>query len=197
MLGAQGAADLYEAFVDDTLALCDGLRAAGRIDLAIWYAGAPHPHIRRWADRAGGVARPQPEGDLGVRLTAAFSEGLARYERVVVIGSDAPTLPPRYLVQAFDALADCRLVLGPTSDGGYYAIGASDGTQPRFEGVRWSTRHTFADTQAANAGVPWVETAPWYDVDHPRDLVLLGSHLALDPGAAPCTAKRLAELRQR
>lgn len=193
-LGARGAANLYEAFVDDTLSVCERLRAAGSIDVAIWHVGDADLHVRRWADRVDGVARKQPEGDLGDRLTAAFSEGLARYERVVVIGSDAPTLPASYLVSAFDALAEARLVLGPTSDGGYYTVGASQGVRPRFDGVRWSTRHAFADTRSANHDVPLSTTPPWYDVDDPNDLHLLASHLQLDPAAAPATAKRLEEL---
>ena len=97
--GEAGAAQLYQAFVEDTVALCARVRAAGRIDLALWSAG-PAPIVSEWAERLGTSPRIQPEGDLGVRLSAAFDEGLRRYERVVVIGSDMPTLPIELMTAA-------------------------------------------------------------------------------------------------
>lgn len=190
-LGDHGAAALYEAFVEDTLRVCARIRAAGRVDVAIWHAGAEDDHTSAWAARVDGSLHAQPEGSLGDRLDAAFSQGLALYERVVVIGSDAPTLPPELLVAAFDSLVAARLVLGPTSDGGYYAIGASEGARPCFDRVRWSTAHTFADTRSANPNVPLTIIPPWYDVDEPADLRVLRAHLSVDPSAAPSTAARL------
>lgn len=196
-LGAEAAAALYEAFVDDTLSVCEQVRDSLPVDVAIWHAGPADEHVREWAARVNGFARAQPEGTLGKRLGAAFADGLDRYERVLVIGSDAPTLPATHLVDALGALAGSPLVLGPTSDGGYYAVGASKGARPTFEGVRWSTSHAFADTRAANAGIEFYETAPWYDVDEMRDLDLLRAHLSLDPSAAPATAARLEELSHK
>ncbi|MDH3727695.1 MAG: DUF2064 domain-containing protein, partial [Myxococcales bacterium] len=147
-----------------------------------------------WATSLGTTVRAQPEGDLGVRLGAAFEEGLARYERVVIIGSDAPTLPIGLIVAAFNALTNASMVLGPASDGGFYAIGASNRVRPSFEGVRWSTSVTLDDTKKANAGLRVAVTSPWYDIDEPGDLHLLRAHLSVNPSAAPATAKRLFEL---
>ena len=193
-LGERGAAELYAAFVDDTLRLCKRIQSGGRVDVALWCAGVPDDRVGAWATHARTMVRTQPEGDLGVRLDAAFEEGLARYERVVIIGSDAPTLPVGLIVAAFDSLADVPMVLGPTSDGGYYAIGAAHRARPSFEGVRWSTSATFNDTKKANAGLRVAVTSPWYDIDEPGDLHLLRAHLSTDPSAAPATAKRLSEL---
>ena len=93
LFGERGAAELYQAFVEDTLRLCSRVRAAGRVDVTLWSAGPEDETVSDWALRLGVPARLQPEGDLGVKLGTAFDEGLRRYERVVVIGSDAPTLP--------------------------------------------------------------------------------------------------------
>ncbi len=193
-LGEQGAADLYEAFVEDTLRLCARIRSLGRVDLAIWCAGAPVDRVVTWAATMGATVRIQPKGDLGVRLGAAFEEGLARYERVVIVGSDAPTLPVGLIVDAFESLNDHSMMLGPASDGGYYAIGASHRVRPTFEGVRWSTPFAFKDTKQANADIRVAVTSPWYDIDGPADLRLLRAHLAVAPSAAPATSKRLLEL---
>ncbi len=195
LLGEQGAAGLYEAFVEDTLRLCKRIQTAGRVEVALWCAGAPADRVAQWAETLGTTVRAQPQGDLGARLSAAFEYGLGRYERMVIIGSDSPTLPIGLVGAAFNALTDAPLVLGPASDGGFYAIGASSHVRPSFEGVRWSTSTALADAKTANSDLRVAVTSPWYDIDEPGDLHLLRAHLSVDPSAAPATAKRLAELR--
>jgi rSAM/selenodomain-associated transferase 1 len=200
VLGASGAVGLYRAFVEDTIRLCSRVRAAGRIDVALWSAGpSADQTVSEWARRLGTSARVQPEGDLGVKLSTAFAEGLQRYERVVVIGSDAPTLPIDLIVAAFDSLDNAPIVLGPANDGGYYAVGATRRVRPRFDGVRWSSPSALEDTIAANAPHRVAVTPPWYDVDDPTDLAILRVHLSVDPGAAPATARFLggASLKDR
>jgi len=193
-LGDEGAAVLYDAFVDDMLALCARVHEAGRIDIAIWSAGPPQEAVDRWALEHGAEIHLQPRGDLGAKLSAAFDQALRRYERVVVIGSDMPTLPLALVVAAFDSLDQASLVLGPANDGGYYAIGASHGIRPSFDGIRWSTAYALADTLRANASQRAAIISPWYDVDDPTDLAILRAHLSANPGAAPATARRLAAL---
>jgi rSAM/selenodomain-associated transferase 1 len=194
LVGEPGAVALYRAFVEDTLGLCLRVRSAGRVDLALWSTRLDDPFVAEWADRLGTPARLQPKGDLGVKLTAAFDEGLRRYQRVVIIGSDAPTFPIELVVAAFDSLEKAPLVLGPANDGGYCTVGASNGLRPSFEGVRWSTTETLQDTVKANADRQLAIIAPWYDIDEPEDLEVLRAHLSVDPAAAPATASCLAEL---
>ena len=189
-VGADAAAELYRAFVEDVIALCHRVQEAGRVGVTLWADDSGDSNVRQWADALRTEARQQPDGDLGVRLEAAFAVGLARAERLVVIGSDAPTLPFSSLVAAFDGLEDAPLVMGPANDGGYFAIGAS-GYAPRFDGVRWSTEFAFRDTQAANASVELRTLPPWYDVDDEADLETLRAHLSVSPGAAPATAAAL------
>ena len=194
LFGERGAAELYQAFVEDTLRLCLRVRAAGRVELALWSAGPEDDIVSEWAGRLGVPVRLQPQGDLGVKLVAAFDEGLRRYERVVIIGSDAPTLPIGLIGAAFDSLERASVMLGPTNDGGYYAVGASHRVQPSFAGVRWSSTHTLGDTLKANAQRRVATIAPWYDIDEPEDLAVLRAHLSLDPTAAPATVRHLIEL---
>ncbi|MGB5374325.1 MAG: TIGR04282 family arsenosugar biosynthesis glycosyltransferase [Polyangiales bacterium] len=191
--GDAGAARLYQAFAEDTIALCSRVRAAGRVDLALWSDGFDDK-VSDWAKRLGTSARIQPEGDLGVRLAAAFDEGLRKYERVVIIGSDMPTLPIELIGAAFDSLERSPFMLGPAQDGGYYAIGASRRVRPSFEGVRWSTANALADTIQANAARQPSMLPPWYDIDEPEDIAVLRAHLSIDSAAAPATASCIAEL---
>ncbi|UCH29841.1 MAG: TIGR04282 family arsenosugar biosynthesis glycosyltransferase [Myxococcales bacterium] len=197
LLGASGAAALYEAFVEDTIALCDRVRAAGRVDVALWADGLEHEQVTRWGRALAAVPRLQPDGDLGVRMATAFDEGLCRYERVVIIGSDAPTLPLELIVAAFNALDHAPLVLGPANDGGYYAIGATHPTRPCFDGVRWSTPYSLSDTLVANSDLDVALLPPWYDIDEPDDLDVLRAHLSVSPRAAPATARCLRNLAPR
>jgi rSAM/selenodomain-associated transferase 1 len=191
--GDAGAARLYEAFAEDTIALCSRVRAAGRVHLAVWSDGMDDS-VSVWAERLGTSPRIQPEGDLGSRLAAAFDEGLRDYERIVIIGSDMPTLPIELIGAAFDSLERSAWTLGPAQDGGYYAIGANRRLRPSFDGVRWSTENALADTVKANASHPPAMLPPWYDIDEPEDLAVLRAHLSIDPAAAPATASCMAEL---
>ena len=194
LFGDRGAAQLYQAFVEDTLRLCSRVRAAGRVDVTLWSAGPEDETVSDWARHLGVPARLQPEGDLGVKLGTAFDEGLRRYERVVVIGSDAPTLPIGLIGAALDSLETAPIMLGPANDGGYYAIGATHSVRPSFERVRWSTPDALRDTMSANADRKVAVIAPWYDIDEQEDLEVLRAHLSVDPMAAPATARQLAEL---
>ena len=194
LFGERGAAELYRAFVEDTLRLCARVRDAGRVDVALWSAGPDDDIVSDWADRLGVSATLQPQGDLGVKLAMAFDEGLRRYQRVVIIGSDVPTLPFDLIGAAFDSLEETPIMLGPANDGGYYAIGASQRARPSFEGVRWSTADALEDTVKANAPREVAIIAPWYDIDEPEDLAVLRAHLSVDSAAAPATARYLVEL---
>ncbi len=116
---------------------------------------------------------PQQGDGLGERLDVALSAVLARgFDGVVVLGSDAPTLPLAHLAAAFDLLEQVDIVLGPCEDGGYYLIGAKR-PQPRLlREVRMSTPTVLQDTLelAAQEGLA-VGLAPrWYDVDTIEDL---------------------------
>ncbi|RME44423.1 MAG: glycosyltransferase, partial [Deltaproteobacteria bacterium] len=121
--------------------------------------------------------RAQGEGDLGRRMAHAFSLGLASHERVVVIGSDAPTLPPAHLSAAFDALRTRKVVIGPARDGGYYLIGLRGEIPPIFEGIAWGSASVLADTLERLPPRQTHLLPFWFDVDTPDDLRLLAAYL--------------------
>jgi len=194
VFGKRGAAELYRAFVEDTLGLCARVRSAGRVEMALWSAGPLDQNVSQWANQLGVLVQLQPEGDLGTKLGAAFEEGLRRCQRVVVIGSDSPTLPIGLIGAAFRSLQEAPFVLGPSNDGGYYAVGASHRMRPSFEGVRWSTAHALDDTINANPERQVAIIAPWYDIDEPEDLAVLRAHISVAPDAAPATARYLHKL---
>jgi rSAM/selenodomain-associated transferase 1 len=118
--------------------------------------------------------------DLGQRMQHAFTERFNEgYENVVIIGSDSPTLPVHYLEQALESKLD--IVLGPSTDGGYYLIGMSGKVTEVFEGIDWGTDKVLSSTQdkIKQMGASLSLLPPWYDVDTPGDLRFLKTHLDL------------------
>ncbi len=117
---------------------------------------------------------PQEGEELGARMSAAFASLFAAgYLRVILIGSDLPTLPADRLHEAERALrAGADVVLGPSQDGGYYLVGLTRSNDAIFKGVRWGGPDVFLQTKlrAEAAGLRVKTVAPWYDVDTPADL---------------------------
>jgi len=97
--------------------------------------------------------------------------------RIVLIGSDIPTLPLSHIQEAFYHLEDshCDAVFGPSSDGGYYLVGMRALHPELFENIPWSTSSVMAETSAQarkhNLNVALVPS--WHDVDNKDDLSLL------------------------
>jgi rSAM/selenodomain-associated transferase 1 len=129
----------------------------------------------------------QSAGDLGERMRQFFIAALAAAQRVVLIGSDSPDLPPEYVIQALNALRSCDVVLGRSADGGYYLLGLARRLPPIFDGVAWSTPEVWPQTIARlrDAGIAWHELPPWYDVDDEQGLLGLIERLSARPPADP------------
>lgn len=81
----------------------------------------------------------QADGDLGMRMAAAFKDTISQNSAVVLIGSDCPGLTCHLIEQAFTKLENYDLVIGPSIDGGYYLIGMREYYPQLFEMIAWST----------------------------------------------------------
>jgi uncharacterized protein len=126
----------------------------------------------------------QGGGDLGRRLGRVMHTLPAG--PTLVIGSDIPGITRPLVAEAFRALDGHDAVIGPSNDGGYWAIGLR--RAPRriypFDDVRWSTRHALADTIANLRGHSVARLAQLNDIDdvasltgHPRwNLLVDQSH---------------------
>jgi uncharacterized protein len=91
--------------------------------------------------------RLQNGDSLGNRMMAAFFELFQQgYSRVVVIGSDCPELTTFIVEDAFDKLDTTDVVIGPSSDGGYYLLGLTELIPELFKNKQWSTNTVLADT---------------------------------------------------
>jgi hypothetical protein len=114
----------------------------------------------------------QVGGDLGERMKNAFAAHLETgIEKVVLIGTDCPSLEGIHLVQAFEALEHSDLVLGPARDGGYYLIGMKRRADFLFEGITWSSELVLSQTLilAAEQGLHSSLLPILEDIDSPED----------------------------
>ena len=192
---------LYAAFLSDVVSTCRAVEGAA---LRVAYTPDGGPRGFTPAGVADRELIPQRGADLGDRERGIF-EDLFRdgFSPVVVIGSDLPALPPERVREALARLAAARdtVVLGPSTDGGYYLIGlarprAGDPMPDLFTGIRWSSAWTGADTVAAaeRCGLRVELLDPWRDVDDAADLAALRGALAGGGAGAPATAAVLDEL---
>ncbi len=168
-VGNERAAEIYHEFLTTTLARFGHLADRRVIGFT------PAERQAEFAQLAGSdwSLRPQADGDLGGRMHTYFEQSFADgVERVVLIGSDSPTLPVEFIEQAFELLAQKQVVLGPTEDGGYYLVGISGSIRPIFEEIPWSTPDVWKTTvaQLNQHSIDYAELPLWYDIDDEEDL---------------------------
>lgn len=169
-LSAAGACALHSEL---TLWTCRQLLGSGLGKVELSVAGDTQ-HALFAQCRSLGVSRilRQKGADLGQRMYNAMRCGLARYNRVILVGSDCPAIDADYLRQAVLALDTAPVVLGPAADGGYVLIGARTITQEIFADIPWGSDQVYAKTVAALArvGLGCRELPCQTDIDRPEDL---------------------------
>ena len=170
-LGAAGAAALQKRLTEKTVATARQatIRNGARL---VFCHGGNRKQVRHWLGDRHIRYAAQSTGDLGRRMhlamQRAFDDGA---RRVVLVGTDTPGLTTDSLAQAFKALQEKDLVLGPSTDGGYWLVGM---TRPAniFDGIGWS-RPDVLDKSLALARKKEMTShllAPLTDLDTPEDL---------------------------
>ena len=116
---------------------------------------------------------PQPAGDLGHRMAAAFAEAFARgARRVAIIGTDVPWVSRDTVAEALAALDRDDVTLGPARDGGYYLRRPPRARPGLFADIAWSTAHVLPATlaRARALGLRVHQLQPLTDLDTIADL---------------------------
>lgn len=167
LLGPQAAAELHRAFVRDALEMLAGFDPLADVQL---HTDTP---TDAWP-QAGVPRKLQREESLALRMLHALAGALEDGRpRAMIVGSDAPTLPPAHLEMLLASSAD--VAFGPCDDGGYYAICCRRIHPEMFRGVEWSTARALETSECAAraCGLAVERGAPWFDVDEPADLYRL------------------------
>jgi hypothetical protein len=184
-LTAEEAAGLNTAFLRD---IADNLITASAFaNIAPYMAFAPAGSAAFFREmlpaRIGLLETVAPS--LGECLLYAASALLdAGHNAVCLLNSDSPTLPTAYLTAAATALAapGDRIVLGPSTDGGYYLLGLKRPHCRLFEDIDWSTERVSAQTlaRARELDLAVHQLPSWYDVDDVSALRVLTGELFHD-----------------
>ena len=173
-LAPDQAAAFYDAMLGDVLEAM--ARLAPPLGLELVLAAHPREALGSFAARAPGWRVVAQQGaDLSARMEHAAASELARgAARVLLRGSDNPTLGADVLAAALAALERCDVALSPDRDGGYGLV-ALRRFAPGLFAHPMSTRTVLEDTRvAAHAlGLSSELIAPGFDVDTAADLDLL------------------------
>lgn len=168
-IGAERAAAVYMMMLERTLVEATATGLPVVLSLAEEQTGC-------WTPPEGLRVEVQECGDLGQRMSEAFRRRFAEgADRVLLVGSDCPGATRFRLLEAIEGLDGAPVVLGPSKDGGYWAIGQSSPGVDCFSGVPWSSSTTLQATKERLRliDVNWTETETLADVDTSEDLGLL------------------------
>lgn len=171
-IGSQAALEVYRAMGARVVR-----QVAPQSTITVWYEpGDAGDEMRAWLGDLH--FRPQPDGDLGARLTGAFDAHFAACPDLpaIAIGADTPGVDAGVIADARAALDSTDVVIGPARDGGYYLIGLARPLPALFENIPWGSGTVFASTVAAcrACGIEPAILAERIDVDRVHDLTALG-----------------------
>ena len=180
VLSPEKCAELAGVFLRDTINKAEAV--CKNIILAYSPAGQRHfledflsPEITLVAQKGA---------TLGERMAHAFEFAFAENLPVVMIGTDSPTFPAGYILEAFEALeTDAEIVLGKSKDGGFYLIGLRklrNTVPPIFDRIEWSTPLVFEQItrNLKSAGIEKLKLlAEHFDVDTPADFSALKAEI--------------------
>jgi glycosyltransferase A (GT-A) superfamily protein (DUF2064 family) len=165
-LTPEQAAALYTGFVLDTAAILGACKAYHKV-VAYTGEGAAEGLPKLLRDAGDFDYRPQVDGSLGERLEQ-----------------------PPLLDQALDLLETHQVVIGPSTDGGYYLLGLSVPMPALFsDQISWGTGSVLAQTLEAAADHSLALLPVWYDVDLPSEAAFLRAHLRALRQAGQSTGK--------
>lgn len=198
-LTPEQATELYVCFLQDTFATMEAVQEEReQLSLVLCYTPADDIEAFEAADLDGCLLLAQRGQDLGERLHNCCADLLtAGFHAIVILGADSPTLPEEIVSEAFEQLAQQpSIVIGPSTDGGYYLIGLNRLYPELFAHIEWSSETVLAQTQtrAADLNLSISLLPEWHDVDTPADLKTLQQRITSGAAAPPKTSRYLKKL---
>ena len=175
-LGKDRAADLQRSMTEHTVAEALKTKRIRPIAVEIYYDGGSREGIEKWLGNRCSFYK-QHCGDLGIKIYAALTKSFRKgYEKVIIIGTDCPSLSSSFMLKGLDKLSDYDVILGPAKDGGFYLMGLIRPPEPDlFHGVLWGEDTVLKDVRAnadkLNLSLDWLPMLS--DIDRPEDLIHL------------------------
>ncbi len=173
LLSAVSPEQACQIHVDLLQHCCRHLLASELAPVELWVDAEPdHPAFQYCCDAGARGPKIQCGTTLGQRMYHALEDGLRRYQRVLLVGSDCPAIDRDYLLGAIDGLARVPLVIGPAADGGYVLLGATRIDATLFADIDWGQSTVYRDTLRRADRLDWRHQSLGMlrDIDRPEDL---------------------------
>lgn len=167
-IGSEKALQVYKKLLQHTHTITADLDC----DKFVYYADGISEHDI-WENSLYKKKVQQGE-NLGDRMMAAFFELFQQgYTKIIIIGSDCPDLSGFIVLDAFDKLNEAEVVIGPSSDGGYYLLGMIQYIPDFFRDKAWSTDKVLSATllDAVRLGKRCQVITELADIDTAEDLL--------------------------
>lgn len=140
-MGDDKALSIYQSLLEHTVQITQQLPC----DRYVFYADSISKNDV-WPDDLY-LKKNQEGKDLGQRMLHAFDTLFQQgYQRIIIIGTDCFELSSSILLDAFNALDEIEVVIGPSADGGYYLLGMRQFFPFLFEEKAWSTDTVYSST---------------------------------------------------
>jgi len=143
-IGEDNALELYKALLKDTLAVVRQVKADKKV-MAFESQLEDPQYLKSIAQDF--MFYKQAGADLGEKMHNAFEhckkQGVLK---IVIVGSDCPTLTSSFIEEAFTKLDKDDVAIGPAQDGGYYLIGLKEPCLELMNSVEWSSSTVLEDT---------------------------------------------------
>ncbi len=171
---------LYKSFLTEIVSLCAHLKGVDTFlgcaptrDDAFLIKLAMKYKMQRFNQRGK---------NLGERIFNAFKDCSEKgYSKIVLIGSDSPSIPIDFIKKAFFELRKNDFVIGPCFDQGLYLVGTrKDKINTIFRNIKLDTGKdvNMILKKTHNMNITLSMLPFWYDVDNIEDLKFLKLHLA-------------------
>ena len=160
-IGSEQAALIQQRLTAHTFAVAEALNEQGVMDVQVAMSGVSLRSAQRSLPSLPSCTLvDQGRGSLGARMLRQIHRARFRQHNkpVIVIGTDLADLCQNDLRQAIQSLQHQPLVLGPSSDGGYWLVGLGPAlTQQQldamFDAVPWGSNKVFDITCARAQGL--------------------------------------------
>ncbi|WP_432407764.1 TIGR04282 family arsenosugar biosynthesis glycosyltransferase [Wukongibacter sp. M2B1] len=146
ILSGEECANLHKCFLLDLFNLFEYIKT----DMDIYLTYTPENSFGLIEDMIPDYIEcfPQKGKDLGEKMLNGFNYLLKKeYSQVALMGADIPDIQPDDIRNAFEVLEDSDIVLGPTTDGGYYLVAMKQVCPEIFEDkLKWGNKSVLEGT---------------------------------------------------
>ena len=158
-IGALQATKIQEKLTNHTIKVVKEVQKEGLANIKVAIDGIGINAAKKWAlsNKIKNIALQGP-GNLGTKMKRQFLKTHAEKnisnnipDPILIIGTDLPTLSRLDLIQALQILNQKEMILGPSTDGGYWLIGLSNKLLAPlciwpFSGINWGTDRVLQKT---------------------------------------------------